>query len=435
MSTGTAVAPGDTTRLEARSPWAWVPTLSFMSGMPYVAVMTLSVVLYKNLGVSNTDIALYTSWLYLPWVIKPLWSPLVEMFGTRRGYVLALQFVAGVALAAVAFAIPTSAFLQWTLAMFWLLAFASATHDIAGDGLYMVVLPPHHQAAFIAVRSTAYRLAMIAGQGACVTLAGWLMQSSGQPAQAWATVFGMLAALMLAACAYHRFALPRSAHDVPSPKQGNVWGEFIKTFVSFFQRRDIVLVLCFLLLFRLGEAQLLKLAAPFMLDPMAKGGLGLSTQQVGIVYGTIGVIALTLGGFLGSYLVWRFGLKRVLWPLVLSVHAPNLVYIYLAAAQPNDVFIISAAVAFEQFGYGCGFTAFMMYMILVADGPHKTAHYAICTGFMALGMMLPGMVSGWIQEQLGYVNFFVWVCIATVPAIIATAFVKLDPAYGKRPRA
>ncbi|MFM2398574.1 MAG: hypothetical protein RL341_731 [Pseudomonadota bacterium] len=418
---------------KAKTPWAWVPSLSFMSGMPYVAVMTLSVILYKNLGVSNTDIALYTSWLYLPWVIKPLWSPFVEMFGTRRSWIVALQFASGVALAAVAFTIPMPGFFQMTLAMFWLLAFASATHDIAGDGMYMLALAPHQQAAFIAVRSTAYRLAMIAGQGACVYLAGSLIQSTGKATLAWTIVFALLAALMLATALYHRFALPRSAADIPTAHGSGVLADFVSTFAAFFRRRDIVLVLALLLLFRFGEAQLLKLAPPFMLDPIAQGGLGLSAQQVGIVYGTIGVIALTLGGFLGSYLVWRFGLKRVLWPLVTAVHAPNLVYIYLAAAQPDSIVLISAAVAFEQFGYGCGFTAFMLYMMLVAQGPHQTAHYAICTGFMALGMMLPGMISGWIQAQLGYVNFFVWVCVATIPAFIATAFLKIEPAYGRKP--
>ena len=415
-------------------PWQWIPTLYFGQGIPYVVVMTLSVIMYKNLGLSNTDIALYTSWLYLPWVIKPLWSPLVDMFKTKRYWIVALQFLIGASLALVALTIPTVHFFQITLAVFWLMAFSSATHDIAADGFYMLALAQHEQAAFVGVRSTFYRIAMIAGQGGLVYLAGQLSEQTGNVALAWSVIFFILSAMFFALFVYHRFVLPVAASDQPLLGDGNsdVLAGFISTFTAFFKRPDILVILLFLLLFRFGEAQALKLAAPFLLDPAIKGGLGLSTQQVGLVYGTIGVIALTLGGLLGGFAISRHGLKRWIWPMLLSVHLPNLAFVFLAYALPANIFVIATAIAVEQFGYGFGFAAYLLFMIMVADGEHKTAHYAICTGFMALGMMLPGMASGWIQEQLGYQHFFIWVCIATIPSLLVTAFVNIDPAFGRK---
>jgi PAT family beta-lactamase induction signal transducer AmpG len=417
---------------KTRSAWWWIPTLYFGQGLPYVVVMTLSVIMYKNLGVSNTDIALYTSWLYLPWVIKPLWSPLVDMFRTKRWWIVVLQLLIGAALAGVALTIPGPMFFQVTLAVFWLMAFSSATHDIAADGFYMLALPTHEQAAFVGVRSTFYRIAMISGQGGLVYLAGQLGERTGDIRLAWSVVFFVLAAMFAAMCAYHQFMLPRPAGDQSTAKGGNLAVGFLETFTSYFQRRDILLVLAFLLLFRFGEAQALKLVTPFLLDAPDKGGLGLSTSQVGLVYGTIGVIALTLGGIAGGIVISIGGLRKWIWPMLFAVHIPNLVFVYLAYTQPGDTNIIAAAIAVEQFGYGFGFAAYLLFMIMVSEGTHKTAHYAICTGFMALGMMLPGMASGWIQSQLGYPHFFVWVCICCLPSIIVTLFLKIDPAFGKK---
>ncbi|MEP7083257.1 MAG: MFS transporter [Betaproteobacteria bacterium] len=420
----------------ARTPWSWVPTLYFAQGLPYVAAMTVSVILYKNLGIANTDIALYTSWLYLPWVIKPLWSPLVDLLRTKRHWIVTLQFVLGAALGLVALTLPLPHYFQITLAVFWLMAFASATHDIAADGFYMLGLSQHQQAAFVGVRSTFYRIAMITGQGGIVYLAGTLGEHTGDVKLAWTIVFGMLAALFVFLCAWHRFALPTPAADRPAPRDVELSQGFVTTFAEFFRRPDIASVLAFLLLFRLGEAQALKLVAPFLLDPAAVGGLALDTAQVGLVYGTAGVIALTLGGLLGGFVISRHGLRRWLWPMLLSVHLPNLAFVYLAFALPGDPLLIAVAIAVEQFGYGFGFAAYLMYMIMVAEGdgdnPHRTAHYALCSGFMALGMMLPGMVSGWLQQQLGYRWFFIWVCIATLPSLVAAAFVRIDPAFGRR---
>ena len=416
-------------------PWQWIPTLYFAQGIPYVVVMTLSVILYKNLGISNTDIALYTSWLYLPWVIKPLWSPLVELFGTKRVWIVALQFAVGASLACVALTLPAAGFFKATLAVFWLMAFASASHDIAADGFYMLALPQHGQAAFVGVRSTFYRLANIGGQGGLVYLAGVLQERSGNMQAAWALVFYVVAALFVLIALYHAIVLPRPAADtrgLGSAEAGVLVREFFRVFAVFFRRPDIAVVLGFLLLYRFPEAQLLKLATPFLLDPLEAGGLALTTAQVGIAYGTVGLSALTLGGLLGGWVIARVGLKRALWPMIVVMHVPNLVFVLLALTHPTSLALVSTALAVEQFGYGLGFTAYLMVMILVADGPHKTAHYAICTGFMALGMMLPGMWSGWLQQQLGYLPFFIWVLVAALPSFAMAALITIPADFGKK---
>ncbi|MGQ1890073.1 MFS transporter [Thermophagus sp. OGC60D27] len=603
-----------------RSPWSWVPTLYFAQGIPYVIVMTVSVIMYKRLGISNADIALYTSWLYLPWVIKPLWSPVVDLLKTKRWWIVIMQLLVGAGLAGVALTIPAPGFFRYTLAFFWLLAFSSATHDIAADGFYMLALDEHKQALFIGIRSTFYRIAMITGQGLLIILAGFFETSTGlppvafsvhaqpdlppriersdfdQPADssklafiltgeelhiptqkataetidslklwaseqnlangfvmpaveitttketgwwtnhisgplkaqlkalfgrheaegpalhpgnvgligvrltkapnedeevvlntgfrrgdesislvqgerivmnhtnwnktawmvvqldpklqghstawfegrsgkiplAWSLTFVILTVLFLVFFVYHRFILPRPASDKPAVQENDegLFQEFFITFKSFFRKKNIGSALAFLLLFRLGESQLVKLASPFMLDAREIGGLGLTTGDVGLIYGTIGILALTLGGILGGWVASRNGLKYWIWPMALAMNLPNLVYVYLSYAMPQNMWLISASVAVEQFGYGFGFTAYMLYMIYFAAGSHKTAHYAICTGLMALGMMIPGMISGWIQEIVGYHNFFIWVLICTIPGFIVIKFLKIDPHFG-----
>jgi MFS transporter, PAT family, beta-lactamase induction signal transducer AmpG len=417
---------------QTNSPWLWVPTLYFAQALPYVVVVTLSTFMYKNFGMSNSDMALYTGALYLPWVIKPLWSPFVEMFRTKRIWVLGTQLLVAAALALVALSTQMSAFWRVSLVVLWLMAFSSATHDIAADGFYMLGLQQHQQAVFVGVRSTFYRLATIAATGPLVTLAGYLATNSGEVHLAWSVAFWVLAAAMGSLCLYHHFVLPRPALDGPVSHGDDHLRDFVATFAAFFRKQDIVLILGFLLTFRLGEAQLLKMTPPFLLDPVAQGGLGLSTAAVGVAYGTIGITALTLGGLLGGVAIARFGLKRCLWPMVLCVHLPDLVFVYLATAQPQNFSLVCACVALEQFGYGIGFAAYLLYMIMVADGEHKTAHYAICTGFMALGMMVPGMASGAIEQALGYRHFFIWVCLATIPAFAMAALVKIDPQFGMK---
>jgi len=602
------------------NPWAWVPTLYYAEGIPYIIVMTVSVIMYKRLGISNTDIALYTSWLYLPWVIKPLWSPIVDIFKTKRFWIITMQLFIGAGLAGVALTIPVPDFFQYTLLFFWLLAFSSATHDIAADGFYMLGLSEHKQAYFVGIRSTFYRLAMITGQGLLIILAGYFETTTGLPALdiqvnanpnaevriinpdslkikalegelriivsssdldistkkttqakvdsvlniaktlnakngfiqseggktsavtssskelsslekfikntfgiekpvvnrsqgignvgllyfylssepeddeivvnfgasggdksisliegtrftfnksnwnkpalaviqldpklntlssatfearsgniklSWVITFSILTGLFFVFFVYHKFILPYSPNDKPSIASGekSVFKEFIDTFVIFFKREKIGVIIAFLLLYRLGESQLVKLASPFLLDAREVGGLGLTTGEVGLVYGTVGIVALTLGGILGGFVASKHGLKKWLWWMLIAINLPNTVYIYLSYALPESFFLINLAVAVEQFGYGFGFTAYMLYMIYVSDGKHKTAHFAITTGFMALGMMIPGMVSGWLQELIGYQHFFIWVIIATIPAFIITKFVPLDATFGMK---
>ncbi len=603
---------------KSRSPWAWIPTLYFAEGIPYVVVMTVSVIMYKRLGISNTDIALYTSWLYLPWVIKPFWSPIIDLFKTKRIWIIIMQLFIGAGLGGVALTIPMPGFFKFTLAFFWLLAFSSATHDIAADGFYMLGLNEHKQAYFIGIRSTFYRLAMITGQGLLIILAGFIESSTGMetvnfevttqqdktewqipteqtsgeaiagdkhfvlsntkinlglnklssekageiiswvhnsnirngflPADktiektpswwsknvseplkrklkktfgsdnvknnkgdlqgnlaiigislssapeseelvvlnldrkkgakdlsivkgqrlsftkdnwnkqawiliqadpkliskvtasfqglsgnipfAWTVTFFVLTGLFVVFFIYHRFALPKPATDVAIAEGKNIINEFFNTFISFFKKENIGAAIAFILLYRLGESQLVKLASPFLLDTREAGGLGLTTGDIGLIYGTIGIIFLTLGGLLGGWVASRNGLKFWIWWMALAINLPNLTYVYLSIDTPENMWLVASSIAVEQFGYGFGFTSYMLYMIYFVEGKNKTAHFAICTGLMALGMMIPGMVSGWLQEVVGYQSFFIWVMICTIPSFVAIKFLIINPAFG-----
>ncbi len=575
-------------------PWRWVPSLYFAEGLPYILVNTLSVIFYKRMGLSNAEIALYTSWLYLPWVIKPFWGPMVDMLLTKRYWILIMQLVVGAGLAGVAFAIPTDRYLQLTLALFWLLAFSSATHDIAADGFYMLGLSKHDQSFFVGVRSTFYRLAMLTGQGLLVIFAGYFEAKTGLPPVdvqvvavegatsvafnpeqvfvdklegqtfflsdaeveigtekipkseaaaliyavdqwnsshgfypheersgagvseseltgnlgytwfrlsqkpeagenivmnfsfdkgdksislvrsyrfefnednwdvpafavfkldpklnklssasftglsgniqfAWSMVFAIVALMFAGFYIYHRFALPRPGTDQSMRSDGDGFVKaFFVTFLEFFRKKRIGVILIFLMVYRLGESQLVKMASPFLLDPNEANGLGLTTGDLGLIYGTIGIIALSLGGIIGGVAASRRGLKYWLWWMVAAMNLPNMVYVFLSYTMPSSLWVVGASVALEQFGYGFGFTAYMLYMIYVSDGKHKTAHFALTTGFMALGMMIPGMISGWLQELIGYQHFFIWVMICTIPGFLVIPFLKIDPGFGKK---
>lgn len=597
-----------------RSPWAWVPTLYFAEGIPYViAATTFSLIMYKRLGLSNTNAALYTSWLYLPWVIKPFWSPFVDIMKTKRWWIIAMQLLIGAGLAGVAFCIPLPFFLQSTLAILWLVAFSSATHDISADGFYMLALNENQQSLFVGIRSTFYRISMIVGQGALVMLAGHLENTSGlepivinvtnqqtqsinvEPIQssqqgfsylpqlsfgqtkidaseaqrikdsastanisngfvpqptnvqtrqqeasawqkhvsdplkrklttlfnnkettdglsvseaggiatcdirlkqapekeivlnfrqtqggkeitmvgndrftinkenwsqpilltfqidpkeksivsaeftgssgdipfAWSITFYICAGLFIALALYHSRMLPKPASDKKATDSSSLKA-FFSSFGSFFKKDGIKFAIAFILLFRLGEAQLTKIASPFLLDSIQDGGLGLSTGEIGFAYGTVGVLALTIGGILGGIAASKNGLRKWLFPMALSMNVPNLLYVYMSAAQPDNYLLVCSLVGIEQFGYGFGFTAFMLYLIYISRGTYSTSHYAICTGFMALGMMLPGMIAGWIQECVGYTNFFIWVCLCTIPGLILVKCMEIDPQFGKK---
>jgi len=415
-------------------PWLWVPSIYLAEGIPYMIAMTVSVILYKKLGLSNTQIALYTSWLYIPWVIKPLWSPFVDLFRTKRFWILAMQLAIGGSLACVALTLPTTDFVRYSLAMFWIMAFSSATHDIAADGYYMLALDTPQQAAFVGVRIIFYRVATIVAKGGLVIMAG-VLENYGYPVvRAWSLSFIGVAAVFLAMFIYHLFVLPRPAIDKSASwyKSKNFLAEYFRILTLFFRRKDILIVISFFLFYRFAEAQLVKMVAPFLLDSRVKGGLGLTTTEVGLIYGTVGVVALMLGGLLGGYVVYKKGLKFWLWIMVFAMHLPDLIFVYLSHMLPESLVLIGAAVAVEQFGYGFGFTAYTMYMIMASQGEYKTVFYAIGTGIMALGMMLPAMASGWIQEMLGYKHFFIWITITTIPGFIVAALVKIDPDYGKK---
>ena len=414
--------------------WAWVPTLYFAEGLPYIAVMTLSLVMYKRMGISNTEVALYTGWLNLPWVIKPLWSPFIDLLRTKRWWIVAMQVLVGAGLAGIAFLIPADHFFQSTLAVFWLMAFASATHDIAADGFYMLGLSPHRQALFVGIRSTFYRIATIAGQGLLIMFAGYLEKSERGIPYAWSMTFLVMAGLFLALFVYHAFVLPRLDSDRPAANVSarGLLREFLLTFRSFFQKEGIGAALLFMLLYRFPEAQLAKMSIPFLLDPLSEGGLGMTTEQIGFTQGTVGIIGLTIGGILGGIAVARNGLKHWLWAMVWAISLPDLVYVYLSYFPETSLLWVNVCIFIEQFGYGFGFTAYMMYLIYFSRGTHSTAHYAICTAFMALGMMLPGMAAGWLQEQLGYRLFFIWIMVCCVATFAVTALLKIDPEFGKK---
>ncbi len=420
--------------MKQRSPWAWVPTLYFAEGVPYVAVMTISLIMYKRLGLSNTDITLYTSWLYLPWVIKPLWSPFVDMMKSKRWWIITMQLLIGASLAGVGFTIPGPWWLQGSLSFFWLMAFSSATHDIAADGFYMLGLDSHEQAYFVGIRSTFYRIATIFSSGLLVGLAGALQVLTRSITYSWSLVFYFMAGLFIALWLYHSWSLPKPSEDGDRIQKSvsGIVSEFHLTMVTFFQKPQVWAGICFMLFYRMPEGLLAKVSALFLVDSSHNGGLGLSDGEYGLVQGTVGVIGLTLGGILGGIAASRDGLKRWLWPMVMAITLPDLVYVYLSYAMPSSLLTINICVFIEQFGYGFGFSAYMLYLIYYSQGQHKTSHYALCTAFMALSMMIPGLFAGALQEAVGYQAFFLIVIATCSLTYLVTWFLNIDPEFGKK---
>ena len=410
--------------MKAKSPWLWVPTLYFAEGLPYFIVNTISVIILKDLGMDNSTLALLTSLIGLPWLVKPLWSPFVDIFKSKRWWIVAMQLCMAVAVAVLALTLPASSPFTWTLILFTITGFASASHDIAADGFYMIGLDQRRQSAFVGIRNTFYRIAMVFGQGVLVVLAGQLEKRTGAVSRAWTVTLLGTSILLALITAYHAFVLPRPAEDRTAGQKTarEILSEFLEAFRSFFTKPGIVLPMFFLLLYRLPEAFSVKLLYPFFSDAVADGGLGLDKAAFGMVYGTAGVIALLAGGILGGWHISRRGLRRCLLPMALSLALPCVVYLIMALTQPSSVWTVGAYVVLDQFGYGYGFTAYTVYMMRFAEGPLKTSHYAICTGFMALSMLLPGAVAGYLQEALGYVGFYVMVmvcCLATVAVTLA----------------
>jgi PAT family beta-lactamase induction signal transducer AmpG len=414
-------------------PWYWIPVLNFASGLPYAIIISVSVIMYKNLGINNEDIGIYTSLLYLPWVIKPLWSPFIDLYSTKRKWFLSMQLLISLAFLIVGLTIPLSNFFVISLAVFWVAAFASASNDVASDGFYLLVLEKDQQSFFLGIRSTFYRLSMLTGNGLIVVIAGYLEQEYSDKQKAWSYTMVVVGLIMTVITIYNYFSTPKIEAKIAETKTESVPSKsFGAVFATFFQKKQIVLILAFILLFRLGESQLLKMLTPFLIDPITAGGMGLTTQDVGVIYGTFGVLSLTVGGILGGIVISRDGLGKWMLPMILAMHLPIIGFILLSHFHPGSVLYIYATVIAEQFGYGFGFAAFMMYLIYVADGESKTSHYSIATGFMALGMMLPGMLSGYIQEYLGYGNFFIWVFLATIPGLILSRFLIFPADFGKK---
>ena len=433
------------------SPMTWIPTLYFAQGIPYFIVNNISVMMFTKMGVPNGEMALFTSLLYLPWSLKPFWSPFVDIFKTKRWWTISMQILMSLAFILLTLTIPRPdvemiasgqtpiSMFTITLLLFVVTAFASATHDIAADGFYMLALSTGDQAQFVGIRSTFYRLASIFGQGVLVWLAGVIETSTGNIPNSWRITMLVTAVIFSLVTLYHTFIVPRPTTDTSSLKGekatvGAIFKEFGRTFKTYFMKPGVVLAIVFMLLYRLPEAFLLKLCMPFLVASRDVGGLGMSTANVGLAYGTIGVIFLTVGGILGGIFASRLGLKKSLWVMAACMTLPCLTFVYLSMAQPTNIVAISTAIAIEQFGYGFGFTAYMLYMMYFSEGEFKTSHYAICTAFMALSMLLPGAVAGYIQEAIGYVNFFwmVMVCCIGTLFVSVLAYRKIDPAYGKK---
>ena len=449
------------------SPWLWVPTLYFAEGVPYFVVNNISVMMFTKMGVPNGDMAFFTTLLYFPWFLKGVWSPLVDVVRTKRWWIVTMQVLLTALMVLLTLTLPHPSvdviqsgqtpisLFTLTLVLFIIAAFASATHDIAADGYYMLAHSPSSQAAFIGIRSTFYRIASVFGQGVLVYIAGHIEKSTGDIPYSWRVTLGVSAVVFFLITIYHTFFLPHSDEDRPrqssaenvksiedgvqkgngkDAKSASNWSELAESFVTFIKKPNVLWAIAFMLLYRLPEGFLIKMCQPFLVHGTETGALGLSTELVGLIYGTFGVIALLAGGIVGGIVASKIGLKRSLWIMAACMTLPCLTFVYLAIYQPDNIVIISIALCVEQFGYGFGFTAYMLYMMYFSEGEFKTSHYAICTAFMALSMMLPGFVAGYIQEAIGYVNFF-WMVMACCVATVAVTFIvrgQIDEQYGRK---
>ncbi len=424
-------------------PLSWIPTLYVGESLPFAAVMLMSLVLYQEMGLTDTQITLYTGWMGLPWVIKPLWSPIVDGIRTKRWWILTMQLLIGAALALLAFTLPTALWLQCSLALFMLIAFSSATHDICADGFYILALDNKDQELYVGLRNTFYRIGMVLGQGGLVMLAGLLQAeqltifnhqfSVGFSIPlSWSITFLAVAALMVVLAAYHWRALPKPSSDSKKDEKLSVLDDFALTLKVFFSKPYLLTALLFILLFRLPEGLLTKIVPLFLKRTIEEGGLALSDVQYGFVYGTLGVIGLLGGGIVGGWLVSKYGLRKMLWPLVLAITLPDIVYVWLSFTQTQSMPLIATCVFIEQVGYGLGFTAYTLYLVSFSHGERSTSVFSFCTAFQYLGgVMLPGMVSGWLSDQIGgYQPFFIAVMGFCLVTFAVTALVHL-PEEGK----
>lgn len=414
-------------------PYAWVPSLYMGEALPFSAVMLLSLVMFKEMGMTDSQITLYTGWLGTPWVIKPVWSPIVDNLKTKRWWIVSMQFLMGVALAMVALTLPTAFWLKASLAVLMVIAFASATHDISADGFYIIALSDKDQELYVGVRNTFYRVGLVIGQGGLVLLVGYMQEGTFgawlQPMlSSWMAVFIIMAVLMVVLGVYHACVLPKVERSVHERFDiGEQVREFVKTLRVFVGKPHIVSALCFILLFRLPEGLLTKIVPLFLMRGADEGGLAMSDTDFGLIYGTLGVIGLLAGGLVGGWAVSRWGLKRCLWPLVMCITLPDVVYVYLSYCPTDNMWLVGSCVCVEQIGYGLGFAAYTLYLVTFSRGERSTAVFSICTAGQYLGgVMLPGMVSGLISENIGYQKFFLLIMLFCLVTFAVTAIVKID---------
>ena len=403
------------------SPALWVPTVYFGMGLPFVALSMVSVLMLSDMGVSNAQVAFWTSLVMAPWTFKPLWSPLLEMYRTKKFFVILTQIITAVCFALVAFSLPLPHFFPYVVALLALIAMSGATHDIAGDGIYLTSLTPAEQSKYIGWQGAAYNFAKILTTGGLVYLAGTLKERFGT-VEAWMIIMLICATLMGALALYHVRVLPTGGAAVGrASSAGEAIRELRDVIVSFFQKKHIWLYILFIVLYRFAEGFAVKIVPLFLKAPVAEGGLGLTVQEIGIVYGTAGAAAFVVGSILAGYYISAFGLRRTLFSLCCAFNVPFIVYVLLAVFQPTSLTLIGSAIVFEYFGYGFGFVGLTLFMMQqIAPGPYQMAHYAFATGVMNLGVMIPGMMSGALCDLLGYRGFFIWVLIAAIPAFIIT---------------
>lgn len=408
---------------KSANPWYFVPSTYFAEGLPYVVVNTLVVVLYKKLNIPNDVIAFLTSWLFLPWTIKFLWGPVVDIVGTKRKWIIYTELAMAALAILASISLGTKYFLATSLTCFMIMAFLSATQDIAVDGFYMISMDDKKQAFFVGIRSFFYRLAMLFSSSVLIIYAGRLESMTNNVVLSWQTIIVIVALIMGLLFLYHTFVLPFPDAD-SSNKKFN-WHEFWDAIISFFKQDKIWLAIAFILLYRFGEAVLLKITPLFMLDSVANGGLGLPTADYGMIYGTVGLIFLILGNILGGFAIAKWGLKKCIWPMALLLNIPDLVYVYMAYHTNLSIGYVYVLVSLEQFGYGVGTTAFMYYLIQICGEKYKTTHFAVATSIMNVGLMIPGMFSGKLQMAVGYPKFFIIACLLTIPGMILIPFLKI----------
>ena len=423
MEITATASPPDAPAGPTRHPLTWVPSLYLAMGLPNVMVGVVAAIIYKNLGVSNEDIALYTSQMYLPWVLKPLWAPLLEAHRTKRWWVIAMQFTMAASLGMVAFCLPLEGFFRASLAFFWITGFASATQDTVADGVFMTTMPVTEQARYAGLQGMCWNLGAVIASGLLVSLTGWLHGRMGLNwAQCWMIVVGAAALAMAGFGLWHLRVLPPGG---PSSVRGQGlaagFAALRDAWVSFFAKPHIWMMLAVIFFYRFGEGFIEKFGPLFLLDPRGQGGLGLGNEALGAINGTVGTIAFIAGAFLGGFLVARRTLPRSFFVLALVLNIPHVTYFYLSQTLPESTLWIGAIVAAEKFGFGMGSVGHMLYMMQqVAPGPFKMTHYAMATGVMALTKWSTGTVSGWVWAAVGhdYRVFFALVLLASVPPVV-----------------